>query len=71
MIHAWDVQVVYLSSLQGIPDGWDASCAWIKQWCFDHKASFYSVPGEDFFIYEAIRLAILEGNTVVLVDSLS
>ena len=66
-----EIMVVYLSSLQGVPHDWDESCAWIDQWCRDHKASFYSVPGEDFFLFRARELAIAEGNTTVLVDSLS
>ena len=65
------IEIIYLSSLQDIPDDWDEACAWIKQWCLDHKASFYSVPGEDFFLFQARQLATSEGNTVVLVDSLS
>ena len=65
-----EVTVVYLSSLD-CPWEWNEMYAFIDQWCEANKASFYQVPGEDFFIPEAIEQAIAEGNSVVLVDSLS
>ena len=65
-----EVTVVYLSSLN-CPDDWDEGCAFIKQWCEEHHASFYSRPAEIFLIKEAKELAIKEGKSTVLVDSLS
>jgi hypothetical protein len=43
----------------------------VKEWCELNEASFYAAPREKFSYLEAMKLAITENKTKVLVEDLS
>lgn len=59
--------------------GWDPSVnrsheeenAAVHEWSVRHRCSMYAAPREDFNLYEAAKLALREGNTIVIFEDLS
>lgn len=59
--------------------GWDPTVnrsheeenAAVHEWSARHRCSMYAAPREDFNLYEAAKLALREGNTIVIFEDLS
>lgn len=67
-----NVEVVSICSIE-IPDSmtYAESGVFLREWCAKNGASYYAAPREQFDRLAAIRLAIREGNSKVVVEDLS
>lgn len=50
---------------------YEDSAAPFMAWCEEHDASYYARPHENFFLDEAVDLALEEGKTLVVAEDLS
>jgi hypothetical protein len=59
--------------------GWDPAVnrsheeenATVLDWAVRHRCSVYAAPRESFSLHEAAKLALREGNTIVIFEDLS